>query len=270
MIIKSNALNLKQIADSGQAFRWYEKSDHYIVVAGHKVVKMKQLEEGISINDESAFWSHYLDISRDYNEIMTFYKGKDDFLDAAIDYGSGIRILNQDPFEMTMTFIISANNNIKRITSAIKMLSEQYGTLLDTIDGEDYYDFPSPEQLKDVSIEDYRACGVGYRDRYLFCCVKDIIEKNIDLNQIKSLPDNELKQQLLRLKGVGEKVCNCIVLFGYARYDSFPVDTWIRKVLIEKYHINKDFESFANDYFKPFGGIAQQYLFYYGRTIKLT
>lgn len=265
MIIKCNNLNIKQIADSGQTFRWYKREGHYVIVANHQAVSIKQLSDGIELDDEDLIWEHYLDIKRDYHAIMIHYKGKDDFLDAAMAYGSGIRILNQDPFETIMTFIISANNNIKRITSSVLALSNTFGTYLKTIDGVDYYDFPTPEQLREVSVESFRDCGVGYRDKYLYDCVHDVLNNNIDLKAIKSLSDSELRLALMRLKGVGEKVANCIILFAYARHEGFPVDTWIKKVLKEQYGIDKDYNIFVESYFKPYGGIAQQYLFFYGR-----
>lgn len=270
MIIKNSNLNLEQIATSGQAFRWYKNGEGYVVVAGHKAVKMKEVNGGIDIDDEDDFWLDYLDITRDYQAIIDQYKLKDEFLEKATAYGDGIRILKQDPFEITVTFIISANNNITRITSAIKMISERYGDYLKTIDGVKYYDFPRPDQLKDVSIEEFRACGLGYRDKYLFQLIQDIMQNKIDLYAIKNLGDDELKKALLRLKGIGEKVCNCIILFGYQRYEGFPIDTWIKKVLVDVYGIKTNQEDFAKDYFKPYGGIAQQYLFYYGRSVKLT
>lgn len=266
MNIICDNLNLKQIADSGQTFRWYENEENYVVVANNEAVIMTQTQDGIRIDSENKFWEHYLDISRDYNKIMMIYKGKDKFLDAAIEYGSGIRILNQDPFETTMTFIISANNNIKRITASVLELSNRFGTFLRTIEGVDYYSFPTAEQLKDVSVADFRTCGVGYRDQYLFECVSDVLNKRVNLDAIKTLSDSELKTALLRLKGVGEKVANCIILFAYSRYEGFPVDTWIKKILKKHYGIDKNYNTFVNDYFKPYGGIAQQYLFFYGRS----
>lgn len=258
-------LDLKQIADSGQTFRWYQQEGYYVVVANNEAVVMRPIEGGINIDSENPVWAHYLDTSRDYNAIMTLYRGKDAFLDAAIEFGSGIRILNQDPFETTITFIISANNNIKRITTSVLALSNKYGTFLKTIDGVDYYNFPTPEQLKDVSVLAFRACGVGYRDQYLYDCVSDVLSHKVDLINIKNLSDRELKTTLLRLKGVGEKVANCIILFAYSRYEGFPVDTWIKKILKEHYGIEKNYDAFVHDYFKPYGGIAQQYLFFYGR-----
>lgn len=266
MIIKNKFVNLKQIAESGQAFRWYPINNGYVVVANSDAVVMRQLESGISIESEDQIWLHYLDMNRNYGAITELYCQKDEYLKKAVEYGSGIRILNQDPFEIIMTFIISANNNIKRITNAVLELSKRYGKFLKEIEGIEYYAFPSPDALREVPIEAYRACGVGYRDKYLYSFVQDVINHNIDLEGIRTLNDSELMVELLRLKGVGEKVANCILLFGYGRVERFPIDTWIRKILIEAYGIDENcMKEFAEDYFKPYGGIAQQYLFYYGR-----
>lgn len=268
MKIQCDNLNLKQIAESGQTFRWYPVGEDYVIVANHQAVLARQLESGIEIDDYHVIWEHYFDTSRDYNNIMAHYMGKDDYLDAAMDFGSGIRILNQAPFETIMSFIISANNNIKRITSAMNQLSQRYGSYLRTIEGVDYYDFPSAEQLKDVTVDEYRDCGVGYRDSYLYEFVQDVLLGNIDLNAIKVLSDSELKSALMRLKGVGEKVANCIILFAYGRTESFPIDTWIKKILEQEYGVKKNYESFVDAYFDYHGGIAQQYLFFYGRNMK--
>lgn len=269
MKIKNQQINLKQIADSGQAFRWYEVTDGYVVVARHKAVMMRQLSDGIEIDDEDSEWGHYFDTSRDYNKIIEHYRGKDDYLDAAMDFGSGIRILNQGTFETVVSFIISANNNIKRITAAMKSLAEHYGTLITVIDDVEYYDFPSPEQLRNVSIEDFRACGVGYRDVYLYELVHDILENRIDLEALKNLSDDELKVGLMRLKGVGEKVAHCIMLFAYGRTEVFPIDTWMKKILEQEYNIKKGYHKFVDSYFDFEKGIAQQYLFFYARHVKI-
>ncbi|MCH4887295.1 DNA-3-methyladenine glycosylase 2 family protein [Acidaminobacter sp. JC074] len=268
MIIKNRNLNLKQIAESGQTFRWYPHSEGYVIVANHEVIYARQLEDGIEIDSEDPYWLDYFDLERDYQDIINHYKGKDVFLDEAMAYGWGVRILKQDPFEIIVSFIISANNNIKRITSAMEKISH-YGTYLKTIEGKDYYDFPSPEDLIQVTVDDYRLCGLGYRDKYLHQLIQDITSGNIDPYAIKDLSDKELKETLLRLKGVGEKVANCIVLFGYDRSDGFPIDTWIKKVLDKKYGVTKNETDFIKNYFDYYPGIIQQYLFFYGRFIKI-
>lgn len=264
MKIKNKHLNLRQIAESGQAFRWYANKDGYVLVANHECVQLSQEDDIVIIDSDNRQWLDYFDITRDYEEIINYYANKDSYLKEATSFGSGIRILKQDPFEMIVTYIISANNNIKRITDSVKQLANRYGSFIRNIDGVDYYDFPSIDQLKEVTIDEFRQCGVGYRDKYLFNLVHSVTLEEI--NKWKTLTDQALKQRLLEIKGVGEKVANCILLFGYDRVDGFPIDTWIKKIIIKAYEISeKELKSFALEYFKPYGGIAQQYLFYYGR-----
>lgn len=261
-IVKRN-FDLKQIAESGQAFRWHTFKEGYILIAHHECIYIREEDDSIIIDSDSEHWLNYFDLNRDYQKIIDHYANKDDYLKKATDFGSGIRVLRQDPFEMIITFIISANNNIKRITESIKQLSSRYGSYLRSFDGVDYYDFPTIEQFKKLTIEDFRNCGVGYRDKYLYELVQTISIE--DVYDWQALDDLELKAALLRLKGVGEKVANCILLFGYHRVEGFPIDTWIKKVLLEAYGVENNQQAFAEDYFKPYGGIAQQYLFYYGR-----
>lgn len=258
----------KQIAESGQSFRWYPVEEAYIIVANHQVALLRQRGEVIevtSLHGSGNHWHDYFDLSQDYEHIIDSLKGQFSYLDQAIDFGKGIRILRQDAYEMIMTFMISANNNIKRITQSIQVLSERYGTLLCEYNGKKYYDFPSFQELQHVSINDFRDCGVGYRDKYLFEFIQ-ALNHGLDMSQWHILNDDELKDALLRLKGVGEKVANCIMLFGYYRINQFPIDTWIRKVLIEGLNANpKALEDFVRQHFNKYGGMAQQYLFYYGR-----
>ncbi|MBN2794783.1 MAG: 8-oxoguanine DNA glycosylase [Clostridia bacterium] len=263
-----NEFNIQQIAESGQSFRWYPVKKGYVVVAFHQVIYLEQEAKKLTleiIKGDDQIWHSYFDLDQDYNSIMSLLKGQFPYLDQAMVFGSGIRILKQEAYEMMMTFIISANNNIKRITQSILLLSERYGSLLCEYEGVKYYDFPTPEQLRNVSIEDYRACGVGYRDQYLYELIKTINQGH-DISSYVSLTDSELKSALLRHKGIGEKVAHCIMLFGYYRINQFPVDTWIKKVLVEKLHANpKALREFIEHHFHEYGGVAQQYLFYYGR-----
>jgi N-glycosylase/DNA lyase len=259
----------KQIAESGQTFRWYEVEEGYVIIHQDEGILLKQSHSKITIVPMTTYteelWQSYLDLTLDYGHVVNQLKGKDDYLDSAIEFGKGIRILKQDPYEMIMTFIISANNNIKRITSSVKQLSERYGHLLFNHNGVNYYSFPSAEQLCNLTKDDFRACGVGYRDQYLLEFVNEV-NNGYQPDSLNALNDKELKQALLRLKGVGEKVANCILLFGYYRLEGFPIDTWIKKVLLEHYPVKEnELKEFAESYFKPYGGIAQQYLFYYGR-----
>jgi len=270
MIIKNiNNFDIHQIADSGQTFRWYPYGKGYIIVANHEVVEIYQDGNEITIlgcENTIEVWEKYFDWNRDYAAITASYLGKDQYLDSALNFGLGIRILKQDIFEMLVTFMISANNNIKRITSAVGLLSERYGTYLKTVGGTDYYDFPTAKQLQGVDLNELRDCGVGYRDKYLYQLFDAINSARFDLDQLNILNHEEQKRELLQIKGIGEKVANCVMLFAFGQVDAFPVDTWIKKVIVNQYHIDQaQVQKFVDEYFQPYGGIAQQYLFYYGR-----
>ena len=191
----------------------------------------------------------------------------------ATKYGQGIRILNQDLWEMIISYIISANNNIPRIKGIIEKISKQYGTKI-TFNGKDYYLFPTAIQLKDVTVEDFRALGTGFRDVRLYETTKLVLNQTINLENLKSLDTEEAKKELLKLSGVGPKVADCILLFStLKRFDIFPIDVWVRRVMNDLY-IHADEEQKVSKKligeiaYKKFGnyeGIAQQYLYYWKR-----
>jgi N-glycosylase/DNA lyase len=267
--------SLKQIAESGQSFRWQVQSDEsYVVTAMNETIQLIEdgndlIIKGISEKSYENKWYHYFDLSRNYKKVIKDLKGRDQYLDAAIEYGKGIRILNQDLWEIIITFIISSNNNIPRIKNSIEMLSRKYGSYIKTINGEDYYSFPNAGTLSRAKIEDLRACGLGYRDKYILKTSQMIADGRVNLNEIKNMSLINGKTELKKLMGVGNKVADCILLFACEEPAAFPVDTWVKKVLADYYdfHNKKSAEinAFVNDHFGKFAGIAQQYLFYYIR-----
>lgn len=271
------AFSIEQIADSGQAFRWERnKENDYTGIVNGQVIHMVQDGQKLTINgitqkEYEAIWSHYFDLNRDYVSIMADLKGKDEHMDAAITHGSGIRILNQDLWEMIVTFIISGNNNIPRIKNAINVISERYGRLIGEENGKRYYSFPSPQELSLASVEDLRACGVGYRDKYIAKTTEMIVSGEVDLEIIPGMSLPEGKAELKKLMGIGDKVADCILLFSCGKTNAFPVDTWVKKILKNYYGFEKtsvkDVNKFANAYFGKSCGIAQQYLFYYIRGL---
>ena len=268
--------SLKQIADSGQTFRWIENDDgSYMIIAFGKVIKI--VKEGSEIviygatkEDFVLIWENYFDLRRNYKTVIENFRGKDESLDNAIVYGNGIRILNQDIWEMIITFIISGNNNIPRIKKSIEKISEKYGDVIDVIAGEKYYAFPTPKQLSVATIADLRECGVGYRDAYIFETTQLVVKKEVDLSSIKKMSLDEARKELKKLKGVGDKVADCILLFSCEQTTAFPIDTWVKKLLKDYYQLekknNKAINEFAQAYFGEHCGIAQQYLFYYIRN----
>jgi N-glycosylase/DNA lyase len=192
----------------------------------------------------------------------------------SIEYGKGIRILNQDLWETIISFIISANNNIPRIKGIIERLSKKYGKEIE-YKGKKYYTFPTAEELRNVSVEDFRSLGLGFRDIRLYETTHMILEGKVDLNKLRKNPNTiEVREQLLTLSGVGPKVADCILLFSdLKRFEVFPIDVWVRRVMNDLYIkqddenkvSKKQIEKLAEEKFGNLAGLAQQYLFYWRR-----
>ena len=269
---------LAHIFECGQCFRWRKVNDNkYIGVIKNGVVEIeKTTPNSICVNYESyeddsqtfeEIIREYLDLNTNYTEIKKVISKDDLNLQKAIEYGRGIRILNQDPWEMLISFIISAANNIPRISKTIENISKKYGKEI-AFGGEKYYLFPTPEELSKASIEDLRALNLGFRDKYVYGATQMVCKGEIDLNTILEMDYTKAKKELKRVAGVGDKVADCILLFSMKKHEAFPVDTWIKKVMSELYNESKDIKkiaSFAEEKFGKNAGIAQQYLFYYMR-----
>ena len=269
--IKVNFFNLKYTLECGQCFRWKKVEEYYIGIIKDRVIKIKQDENTlyISSNDNNNLEQvirEYFELDKDYSLIEKRIIKVDEYVDKALKNTSGLRHLNQDFFETIISYIISANNNIPRISKSVNELSKRYGRKIE-FEGEEYYLFPTPEQLKDVTIEEYRECGVGFRDKYIYNTVLMINEKKIDLNEIKSLETNELKEKLLTLMGIGPKVADCILLFSCGRQEVFPIDVWVERVMKKLYFneenvTKKQILEYADKHFGKDAGIIQQHLFY--------
>ena len=253
-------LDLDLTLDCGQAFRWQRQDDgsYKGVAMNHFLHIEKSGEDLVFYNtSEKVFnevWRGYFDLDKDYDEICERLKS-DSLLSSAIDEYYGIRILNQDSWEALVSFVISQQNNIKRIKLIISRLCKTYGEKL--CDGQ--YSFPSAETLSKLGVEDFEALGLGYRAKYLHRLARDVQSGEIDLDYIKSLPMNEAKKELLKIYGVGEKVANCVLLFGMQFYECCPIDVWMKRVM--DYYPNG-----LPDCFKGIEGIAQQYLFHWARN----
>ena len=276
---KPKTFNLKDIFECGQCFRWNEQEDgSYTGIWKENVVNVKKEGEdyiftGIckSRNLEEEI-KEYFDFNRDYEKLKKELSQIDDYMKESIKYGKGIRILNQDLWETIISFIISANNNIPRIKGIIERLSERYGKKIEWR-GKRYYTFPTPEELKDVTVEEYRKLGLGFRDIRLYETTKMILERKVDLKELEENSNTiEVREKLLTLSGVGPKVADCILLFStLKRFEVFPIDVWVRRVMNDLYIKNEDetkvnkkqIEKMAQDKFGNLAGLAQQYLFNY-------
>ncbi|MBR4998341.1 MAG: DNA-3-methyladenine glycosylase 2 family protein [Clostridia bacterium] len=258
--------NIKQILDCGQIFRYQINEGEAIVFSKDKKARVLTSEDRVVIETEDVnYFANFFDLKTDYLTIKKQLK-KDKFLTNAIDYGYGIRILNNDTFEMIVSFIISANNNISRIKKSIEFLCEKFGSKKN-----DYFAFPTLLQLKNATVENFKTAGLGYRAEQLYETIQDLTQEQIEV--LKTKTNEEKFNFLVSLKGVGEKVANCIMLFGLGVKNVFPVDTWINKVYnslnntVE--HDRKKITKELSSRYGELSGYAQQYFFYYFRENKL-
>ena len=270
----------RHIFECGQCFRWDEEPNgSYTGIVKNNVINVDKVENTITFSSFGAdnlkeLVTDYFDLNRNYEEIKEKLAKIDKYLENSIEYGSGIRILNQDLWETIISFIISANNNIPRIKGIINRISQKYGSKIEWRGGE-YYTFPTVESLSKASVEDLRSVGLGFRDVRVYETTHKILEKQVDLEELHQEKDTQkVRDALLTLSGVGPKVADCILLFStLKRFDVFPIDVWVRRVMNELYiknedetKVNKrDIEKLAKEKYGNLEGLAQQYLFYWKR-----
>ena len=277
--IQCNTFELKDIFDCGQCFRWNEQLDgSYIGVVGNNVIKVKkegnEVFKSVGTDNLQELVTYYFDLNRDYEKIKQELSKIDENMKKSVEFGKGIRILNQDIWETIISFIISANNNIPRIKGIIDRISKTYGNEI-TFEGQNYYTFPEASKLSKASVDDLRKLGLGFRDVRVYETTKIIKEKQVDLEELSKEKDFEkVRNTLLTLPGVGPKVADCILLFSsLKRWEAFPIDVWVRRVMNELYIHNPEENKVKKDEifkiaYEKFGdlaGIAQQYLFYWKR-----
>lgn len=274
LILEVECFNLKYILECGQCFRWKEiNKNEYVGVIKDRVVKIKQLDNKLIIksnNNKNLEYviKKYFDLDVDYKIIENKISKIDENVKKAVKNTTGIRILNQDFFETLMSYIISANNNIPRISKSVNLISEKYGKKI-IFGDEEYYLFPTPEELKEVTEEEFKKCGVGFRARYLKHAVEDILNNKLDIKNIDNISTDELKKKLLSVMGIGPKVADCILLFSCKRRGVFPIDVWVERVMTNLYFKEygrvmkkKEILEYADKNFGKEAGIVQQHLFY--------
>lgn len=257
----------------GQCFRWEQEEDgSFTGIAQGKVINIKA-EEGklclsnCSEDDFLNFWCRYLDLNTDYGSIKGALSN-DEHLKCAMDFGWGIRLLNQEPFECLISFVISTQNQIPRIKKIIKKMCELFGEKI-SYGGKDYFTFPDCKTLANLTEDDLAPINAGYRASYIIDAAKKVASGEIDLEKISALPTDAAKAELMKIKGVGPKVADCTMLFSLQKGDAFPVDVWVQRIVRELYLGEgaslKQISAFAKEKFGINSGIAQQYLFYYAR-----
>lgn len=267
------------IFECGQCFRWNkEENNSYTGIFENNVINVKK--EGTSVifkgtceSNIQKICEEYFDLNTNYEDIKDELSKIDKYLKNSIEYGKGIRILKQDLWETLISFIISANNNIPRIKTIIERISKRYGKKI-TFSGKEYCTFPTPEELANVTIQDFRNLGLGFRDVRIYETVQRTLRGEIKLEELEKEKNVEnLREKLLKIPGVGPKVADCIMLFALKKYEVFPVDVWVRRVISELYYENieqqpKIIQNFAKERYGNLAGLAQQYLFYWRRNLE--
>ncbi len=272
---KTNNFNIEQILECGQCFRFEKLGDmHYKIIAFGRVLYIKQENDTIimypcTAEDYENIWRSYFDMDRDYDEIIRRISQNDSIMQSACEYAKGIRILAQQPYECLLSFIISQNNNIPRIKGIISRMSEKYG-----VDLGEGYAFPTLEQLNAATEEDLFGLRMGFRAKYIRDCLDRLTAKEVDIENTDRLTAEELLSELTKIKGVGQKVAECTMLFSMGKREVFPTDVWVKRVMEQLYFNGeetdiKTIHSFARDKWGELAGYAQQYLFYYARTLKI-
>ena len=253
--------SLPEILDCGQCFRWQpDENNIWNGVAFGKKLSIKQISEneflfiGTNLEDFKNIWINYFDLDTDYNKIKNIISS-DKIMSEAVKYAPGIRILRQESWETLCTFIISQNNNIKRIRGITEKLCKEFGEEVDGI-----YTFPTAERLAKLTLEELEPLKSGFRAKYILDAAQKVSDGTVNLDEISKMSYEDAKNYLRQIKGVGPKVADCTLLFGFYRLEAFPEDVWIKRAMKTFYP-----EGLPENLLE-YRGIAQQYLFHYART----
>lgn len=272
--------DLAQTLECGQCFHFVKLDENdYVLTAKGRLLHVSQQADTVTFYDTEEdeyvnVWKNYFDMDRDYSAVKKKLLENDNKLKDAIESMWGVRILNQDFFETLISFIISQNKQIPHIKKIVADISAKFGTYKGTYGGADMYTFPTLEQLTNASEEDFKELKTGFRAPYIMDAIRRNMAGQFDENELKNMEYDSCIKELMTIKGVGEKVANCVSLFGLGKKEAFPVDVWIKRIMETMYFDGEDtpkdkISAFAKERFGGLGGFAQQYLFYYGKTIKM-
>lgn len=278
IVEKIEDFDLGQIMECGQCFHFVKLDENeYGLSAFGKMLHIKQQGSDITFYDTTQedfdfTWRRYFDLDRDYGHIKEFLLKGDEKLKESIETMYGVRILNQDFFETLISFIISQNKQIPHIKKIVADISRKFGKKLGNIGEEEFYSFPTQEELMAATVEDLKELKTGFRAPYIYDAVHMLAGGEISEQDLRNMAIDECRNSLMKIKGVGMKVANCCMLFGLGKREAFPVDVWIKRIMEYMYFEgnktdNMVIEKFATDKFGEYGGYAQQYLFYYGKTM---
>ena len=268
--IKKNDINLKDTITCGQIFRYEKLDNSYIIILEDRVVELSEDDTYIYINssnevDIEKIITDFLDLNRDYNEILSYLIKNDNNLIDIINDSKGFKIINSPSFEMIISYMISANNNFKNIKRSVNLLSLKYCKEV-IFNNKKYYLFPTLDDMKKLNLNDYENLKLGFRSKYIYNLINNIT--NEDILRINELSTNDAILYLMSYKGIGLKIASCILLFGYKRLDVFPIDTWVKKYMKDIYGISdiKKIKDFTKDKYGKYSGLVIQYMFHSKRN----
>lgn len=255
--------SIEQIAKSGQCFRIKKEEDgSFSNVAFGRYLRVIQKDERVIFDctkeEYEQIWEEYFDLKTDYKKIKDSVDRQDTYLFEAVNYGWGMRILNQDLWEIIITFLISQNNNIPRIRRSVEALCEKFGERKETATNIRYYAFPTSNAIATAGLEGLLGLGLGYRDKYIYKMACAVEEGSFSLEELRKKDTVAAHKMLVEQYGIGNKVADCVGLFALHHVDAFPIDTHIKKILAAHYP-----EGFPYERYKGYAGILQQYMFYY-------
>jgi len=269
LIIKNiNNLDLENTITCGQIFRFTKEIDgSYTVVLKDRVVNLKQENNTLyvdsnKLNNLEKIIKDYLDLDRDYLRIINIIRKLDNKLSKCLDNSIGLKMIKQDPLECIISYIISANNSVRNITNSLNLISERYGEKV-IFNNKIYYLFPTLDKLSIITMEEFRECKVGFRDKYLVDIIKSIVNKELDINKIYEMNSIDALKYLMNFKGIGMKVASCILLFAYQKFDVYPIDTWVKQYMESEYGIigEDNIRKHAESTYGEYSGLAIQYMF---------
>lgn len=266
--------DLKQSITSGQFFRYEFKNDYYYIILKDRIVKIKQIDDYIIVDSNNmrniketveSFFS--LDI--DYNKINDILINKDNSIKDIIRASIGYKIQRMDPFETVISYIISANNSVNNIRNCVNKISNKYGKKI-LFENNYYYLFPTKEELKNITLEELVEMKLGFRAKYVKTIIDKINCNEFDLDIINKMSSKEALSYLMKENGIGLKVASCILLFSYSRYDVYPIDIWVKKIMKERFNIEKekDIKEYMENKYNDYSGLVIQYLFNYKRNLQ--
>ena len=273
MIIKANNINLKDTITCGQIFRFEEENDNsYTVILSDRIINIKQNKDELIVkssneNNLENIIIKYFDLDYDYERINKELIKTDSNNIDIINSCKGLKMINEPKFETIISYILSSNNKVPQIKKALDNISKTYGKRV-LFNNKEYFLFPSLDEISSCDIETLRNCKTGFRDKYIYEFVQKLIDREFDIDSIDNMDSIDALNYLKTLNGVGDKVASCILLFAYHRFDVFPIDTWVKKYMKEKYNIEgiDKIQKFVKNKYGNYSGLAIQYMFHYKRN----